>query len=93
MYNDDIGWQVYFNGLKCAYSDNNVRYSVAGTLESIEDINCEDLYNAYKAFYTADNCCIIVVGDVDENNVLKLQMRTYIWEKSVQKKLQNRKMK
>ena len=48
MYNDDIGWQVYFNGLKCAYSDNNVRYSVAGTLESIEDINCEDLYNAYK---------------------------------------------
>lgn len=72
MYNDDIGWQVYFNGLKCAYSDNNVRYSVAGTLESIEDINCEDLYTAYKAFYTADNCCIIVVGDVDENNVLKL---------------------
>lgn len=72
MYNDDIGWQVYFNGLKCAYSDNNVRYSVAGTLESIEDINCEDLYNAYKAFYTADNCCIIVVGDVDENNVLKI---------------------
>ena len=55
MYNDDIGWQVYFNGLKCAYSDNNVRYSVAGTLESIEDINCEDLYNAYKAFYTAEN--------------------------------------
>ena len=48
MYNDDIGWQVYFNGLKCAYSDNNVRYSVAGTLESIDDINCEDLYNAYK---------------------------------------------
>ena len=72
MYNDDIGWQVYFNGLKCAYSDNNVRYSVAGTLESIEDISCEDLYTAYKAFYTADNCCIIVVGDIDENSVLKL---------------------
>lgn len=62
MYNDDIGWQVYFNGLKCAYSDNNVRYSVAGTLESIEDISCEDLYTAYKAFYTADNCCIIVLA-------------------------------
>ena len=72
MYNDDIGWQVYFNGLKCAYSDNNVRYSVAGTLESIEDISCEDLYTAYKAFYTADNCCIIVVGDIDANSVLKL---------------------
>ena len=52
MYNDDIGWRGFiFNGLKCAYSDNNVRYSVAGTLESIEDINCEDLYNATRLLY------------------------------------------
>ena len=41
-----------------------------------------------QGFYTSDNCCIIVVGDVDENNVLKLANETYIGSKSVTEKLQ-----
>lgn len=87
MYNDDIGWQVYFNGLKCAYSDNNVRYSVAGTLESIEDIKCEDLYRAYNAFYRTENCCIIVAGDVDEKNIIRLAEENLKLERNTAKKM------
>ena len=91
MYNDDIGWQVYFNGLKCAYSENNVRYSVAGTLESVRDISCDDLYTAYEAFYTADNCCVIVAGDVDEKEVLKSVENNLHLRKGVAEKIYKQK--
>lgn len=72
MYNDDIGWQVYFNGLKAAYSENRVRNSVAGTLETISDIHCEDLYTAYDAFYTGENCCIIAAGDIEPKEIAEI---------------------
>lgn len=72
MYEDDPYWQIYFNTLKCCYKNNSVRESVAGSVESIENITKEELYKAYESFYTYDNCCVIAVGDIDAEKVLNI---------------------
>lgn len=69
MYEDDPYWQIYFNTLKCCYKNNSVRESVAGSVDSIKEIDTEILKNAYESFYTCDNCEIIVVGDVNFDDV------------------------
>ncbi|MGN1318997.1 MAG: EF-P 5-aminopentanol modification-associated protein YfmH [Lachnospirales bacterium] len=69
MYEDDPYWQIYFNTLKCCYRQNSVRESVAGSIESIKEITPDMLYKSYDAFYTCDNCSIIVIGDLDLQSV------------------------
>lgn len=65
MYEDDPYWQIYFNTLKCCYKNNNVRESVPGTVESVNKITKEMLYQSYESFYTYDNCQVIAAGDVN----------------------------
>lgn len=69
MYEDDPYWQIYFNTLKCCYKNNSVRYSVAGSIESVGEITRDMLYKSYESFYTYGNCQLVVVGDVDFEKV------------------------
>ncbi len=68
MYNDDPYWQVYFNLLKAMYSQNPVRYSIAGSQKDIDHITKETLEESYSNFYTYENCIIIGCGDIDAEN-------------------------
>lgn len=71
MYKDDPMWALYFNTLSAAYSSNSVRNSVAGTIESVNSITKAELELSYKSFYTFDNACVIVMGNVDEDKIYK----------------------
>ena len=44
MYDDDPGFQLYLNTLKCLYSECPIRIDIAGTIESISKINPDVLY-------------------------------------------------
>lgn len=86
MYEDDPYWRIYFNTLKCCYSENMVKEAIAGTVESIDEITAQTLKDSYDAFYTCDNCKLVVVGNVDVDSVCKKVEKINLSKKSYVKK-------
>ena len=78
MYQDDPNWIVYFNALEALYHVHPVRKDIAGTIESISQINKEILYKCYYTFYHPENMVLFAVGDIDiakTLDVIKENMR------------------
>lgn len=71
MYNDDADSKVYINTMKAMYSKNPIRIDVAGTVESIQEINKEILYDTYNNFYVPSNMAIVVSGDFKPEEVFQ----------------------
>jgi predicted Zn-dependent peptidase len=66
MYDDNPGWRVYMNLNRAMYGDDSpLSQNIAGTLQSINDITKEMLYDCYKSNYTPGDMAVVVVGDVD----------------------------
>ena len=72
MIEDNPEWQVYKQLMQALYEKSPARVSVAGSVESISHITAQTLYDCHRAFYTPSNMCLVVVGDVDEQEVLRL---------------------
>ncbi len=70
MYDDSPGWRVMFNMLEAMYHCHPVRIDIAGTVESIAEINAELLYKCYETFYNPANMFICIAGNVDTERVL-----------------------
>ena len=51
------------------YRHHPIRVPIAGTVESIQEITAQTLYDCYKAFYHPANMVLCVVGDVDADEV------------------------
>lgn len=64
--------QCFYNLLKAMYSENPVRYDIAGTVESIQEIDAELLYKCYNAFYDLHNMVLVIAGDIDEEKILSI---------------------
>jgi len=71
MYDDSPDWRVMFNLLKALYYKNPVRIDIAGTVESIAQIDDELLYRCYNTFYNPNNMFLVVVGDFSVTKLLK----------------------
>lgn len=71
MYQDEPGWQVEFNCLEALYKNHPVRIDIAGTQESIAQIDADMLYRCYNTFYNLKNMVLAVVGNVTPEQVLK----------------------
>lgn len=71
MYDDNPGWCVMFNMLKNMYHSHPVRIDIAGTVESIAQIDADLLYKCYETFYNPANMFICLVGNIDTDKVLK----------------------
>lgn len=74
MVEDDPGFVVYNNLLRCLYAHNPVRDSVAGSIESIAEITDQTLYHCHKVFYNPSNMTLAVVGNVDPEFVIKTSL-------------------
>lgn len=72
MYQDSPDWQVLFNLLRAMYHKNPVRIDIAGTIESISEINAQLLYDCYKTFYNHSNMALGVAGNVTVEQVLAI---------------------
>ncbi len=83
MYEDHPGWQVYLNTMKCMYKENPVRDDIAGSIESISEINKEILYTCYNTFYNPSNMALVVCGDFEPENLLK-EIKSRLIEKEKQ---------
>ena len=71
MYDDSPSWRVMFNMLGAMYHNHPVRIDIAGTVESIAQIDHELLYKCYNTFYNPSNMFICIAGNVDSEKVLK----------------------
>lgn len=72
MIEDNPEWQCYKQLMQGLYHHSPARTPIAGSVESIRQITAQTLYDCHKAFYTPANMCLVVVGDVDGDEVLRL---------------------
>ena len=84
MYQDSPDWQVLFNLLRGLYSKNPVRIDIAGTIESIAEINADLLYSCYNTFYNLSNMALAVAGNVKKETVLSIVDRVIKNEEPVE---------
>ena len=71
MYADSPDWAVMGNLLQILYQKHPVRLDIAGTVESIQQINAAMLDRCYRAFYRPDNMVLSVAGNFSEEQVLE----------------------
>ena len=71
MYEDAPDWRVFFNLLGALYHENPVRIDIAGTVESIAEIDADLLYRCYNTFYNLNNMVLAVAGNFEPDTVLK----------------------
>ncbi|MGO3049663.1 peptidase M16 [Staphylococcus casei] len=72
MYQEQPGYKLMFNTLKAMYESHPIRVDIAGSVESIYEINKDDLYLCYETFYHPSNMVLFVVGDVDPNHIYQV---------------------
>ena len=70
MYEDSPGWQVTFQLLEALYHDNPVKVDIAGTVESIAQIDADLLYRCYHTFYNLSNMVLSIAGKFDPDEAL-----------------------
>lgn len=78
MNEDEPGWKLFFNSLKCMYHKHPVRIGIAGTVESIQEINADLLYRCYHTFYNLHNMVLSVAGNIKAEEVLEICDRLLI---------------
>ena len=69
MYDDSPDSRVFEEMARNLYAHHPLRVPIAGSVESIQDITPEILYDCHRAFYHPGNMMLCVAGDVDEEQV------------------------
>ncbi|MCD7727967.1 MAG: insulinase family protein [Ruminococcus sp.] len=72
MCEDSPQRQVLFNLLKTLYKKHPVRIDIAGTVESIAKIDADLLYRCYRTFYNLHNMVLVIAGNCDADEVIKI---------------------
>ncbi|HEY9856290.1 MAG TPA: pitrilysin family protein [Stenomitos sp.] len=72
MYEDQAFWRGYRQLLENLFHQHPVRIDIAGTIESIYQINVDNLMKCYKTFYHPTNMVLVVVGDFDAERIMTL---------------------
>ena len=74
QYDDEVEWVFEEEMKKALLQKDNHRVDIAGTIESINTITKEDLYNTYYTFYQPSNMFLVISGDFkveDAINIIK----------------------
>lgn len=72
MYDDSPAWRVMFNMLLSMYKNHPVRIDIAGTTDSIAQIDADLLYKCYNTFYNPSNMFLCIAGNVETERILKM---------------------
>ena len=71
MYDDEPGQAIYMNLLRLMYHNNPINIDIAGTKESIAEIDENVLYTIYNNFYVPENMVIVACGDFNPEELLE----------------------
>lgn len=72
MYDDDPDWRCYFGSIQNLYKEHPVKIDIAGTVETVSQINKETLEKCYHTFYHPSNMMLFIVGNVDAQKAMDL---------------------
>ena len=72
MYKDDPIDKISRLSLEGVFQNSEARIDIGGTTTSVKKITKEDLYRCYKAFYRPDNMVLIISGNYDYDEVMKV---------------------
>ncbi len=72
MYEDSPDSRLYEDLFANVFANHPVRVPIAGTVESIEKITAQMLYDCYNAFYQPANMMLCIAADVDEEHICSL---------------------
>jgi predicted Zn-dependent peptidase len=72
MYDDLPEWKVFFNCLEGVYHNNPVKINMAGTVDTIAQIDKDLLYRCYNTFYNLNNMVISIAGNFDPDEALSI---------------------
>lgn len=72
MTNDNPEWRLFFNLLRGMYHNHPVKIDIAGTVESIAEIDAQLLYKCYNTFYNLNNMVLSVAGNISADEVLAI---------------------
>ncbi|GAA3010638.1 EF-P 5-aminopentanol modification-associated protein YfmH [Tetragenococcus solitarius] len=71
MYQDDPDWRLFFGLLQNLYPKHPLHIDIAGTVDSIEKITADDLYECYQTFYHPSNMILFIVGNVKPQETMR----------------------
>ncbi|MEG1887252.1 MAG: pitrilysin family protein [Oscillospiraceae bacterium] len=83
MYDDSPGWRVMFNALGAMYHNHPVKIDIAGTINSIAEIDDKLLYECYNTFYNPANMFLCIAGNVSGDKILQKVEKFFENAKSV----------
>jgi len=72
MYDDLPEWKVFFNCLESVYYNNPVRINIAGTVDTIAQIDKDLLYRCYNTFYNLNNMVISIAGNFNPDEAMEI---------------------
>ena len=92
MYDDDPDWRCYFGSIQNLYQEHPVKIDIAGTVETVSQIDKETLEKCYHTFYHPSNMMLFVVGQFDVEEMMGLirnnqQKKSFIKESAIQRKV------
>ncbi|WP_028043694.1 EF-P 5-aminopentanol modification-associated protein YfmH [Candidatus Stoquefichus massiliensis] len=70
MYDDDPDWRCYFGSIQNLYQQHPVKIDIAGTVQTISEIDKETLEKCYHTFYHPSNMMLFVVGNIDPQQTM-----------------------
>ena len=74
MYEDNPGSRLDENLFAAMYQNHPIRKNIAGTVESIQEITAQTLYDCHRAFYDPSNMVLCVCGDIDPERVKEIAL-------------------
>ena len=72
QYDDEIYWFMEKEIYKSLFHKDNHRIDIAGTVDTINKITKEDLYNTYYTYYQPSNMFLVVAGDFDKEEAIDI---------------------
>lgn len=70
-FDDDPQSSLYELAIATAFTVHPYRRPVIGWMQDLASITREDLLNHYRAYYSPDNAFIVVVGDIEQEELIK----------------------
>ena len=72
MYNDDPDWRGYFGAISNLYHNHPVKIDIAGTVETVAEIDYDILQKCYHTFYHPSNMMLFVSGNFDLEHLMSV---------------------
>lgn len=72
MYQDNPFRAGYEKSLFNTFQEHPIRYSVGGSVESVNSITKEDLYTCYETFYHPSNMFVVITGNIDPEETIDI---------------------